>query len=294
VRAAVGLDIFPRASVRVRGGDAERAIQAHRPMAILDLSATELDALVGVPVQSSVVAPLHAEGELVGLLYLAGERGHDFTPDEIGLLRLIAERLASALDRAALLDAERQARAAAEAAEGRMRLLLEAGETLSEGTAVQRRLEQIVRLAVPKLADFCAIDLFEGDGSLRRVALAALEVDVERANWVVASRYQRDPLGTHPVWEVLRSARPLIWEDVDPDRLQRLARNGEHMRQLLERGICSWMGVPLLVEGQVRGAMSFTNAESQRRFAPEDLATAEELAGRVAAAIARSPGDTMG
>jgi GAF domain-containing protein len=294
VRAAVGLDIFPRASVRVRGGDAERAIQTHRPMAILDLSATELDALVGVPVQSSVVAPLHAEGELVGLLYLAGEHGHDFTSDEIGLLRLIAERLAGALDRAALLDAERQARAAAEAAEGRMRLLLQAGETLSEGTAVQRRLEQIVRLAVPKLADFCAIDLIEGDGSLRRVALAALDIDVERANWVVASRYRRDPLGTHPVWEVLRGARPLVWEDVDPDRLQRLARNGEHMRQLLERGICSWMGVPLLVEGQVRGSMSFTNAESQRRFAPEDLATAEELAGRVAVAIARSPGDTIG
>lgn len=129
---------------------------------------------------------------------------------------------------------------------------------------------------------------------MRRVALAALEVDVERANWAVASRYRRDPLGTHPVWEVLRYARPLIWEEVDPDRLQRLARNGEHLRQLLERGICSWMGVPLHVEGQVRGAMSFTNAESQRRFAPEDLATAEELAGRVAAAIARSPGDTIG
>ena len=43
------------------------------------LSAAELDALVGAPVQASVVAPLHAEGELVGLLYLACERGHTFT-----------------------------------------------------------------------------------------------------------------------------------------------------------------------------------------------------------------------
>jgi GAF domain-containing protein len=293
VRAAVGIDQMLRAPVRVRGGDAERAIQSRRPMAILDLSATELDALVGTSVQASVVAPLHAEGELVGLLYLASDHGHTFTPDELGLLRLIAERVAGAIDRAALLDAERSARAAAEAAEGRMRLLLQAGEALGAETAVQRRLEQIVRLAVPKLADFCAIDLLEPDGSLRRVALAALDVDVERANWAVASRYRRDPLGTHPVWEVLREARPVIWDDVDPDRLQRLARNGEHMRQLLDRGICSWMGVPLLVEGQVRGSMSFTNAESQRRFAPEDLATAEELAGRVAAAIARAPGDTI-
>ena len=48
------------------------------------------------------------------------------------------------------------------------------------------------------------------------------------------------------------------------------------------------------VQGQVKGSMSFTNAESQRRFAPEDVATAEELAGRVAAAIARSPSDTIG
>ena len=175
-----------------------------------------------------------------------------------------------------------------------MRLLLQAGETLGEESAVEGRLEQIVRLAVPKLADFCAIDLLEADGSLRRVALAALDVDIERANWAVASRYRRDPLGTHPVWDVLRDARPVIWSEVDPDRLQRLARNNEHLRQLLERGICAWMGVPLLVQGQVKGSMSFTNAESQRRFAPEDVATAEELAGRVAAAIARSPSDTIG
>ena len=294
VRAAVGLDQLPRASVRVRGGDAERAIQARRPMAILDLSAAELDALVGGPVQASVVAPLHAEGELVGLLYLACERGHTFTPDEVGLLRLIAERVASAIDRAALLDSERRARAAAEAAEGRMRLLLQAGETLGKESAVEGRLEQIVRLAVPKLADFCAIDLLEADGSLRRVALAALDVDIERANWAVASRYRRDPLGTHPVWDVLRDARPVIWAEVDPDRLQRLARNNEHLRQLLERGICAWMGVPLVMQGQVKGSMSFTNAESRRRFAPEDVATAEELAGQVAAAIARSPSDTIG
>jgi GAF domain-containing protein len=294
VRAAVGIDQMLRAPVRVRGGDAERAIQSRRPMAILDLSAAELDALVGKSVQASVVAPLHAEGELVGLLYLACDHGHSFTPDELGLLRLIAERIAGTIDRAALLEAERSARASAEAAEGRMRLLLQAGEALGAETAVQRRLEQSARLAVPKLADFCAIDLLEDDGSLRRVALAALDVDVERANWAVASRYRRDPLGTHPVWEVLRDARPLVWDDVDPDRLQRLARNGDHLRQLLERGICSWMGVPLLMDGKVRGAMSFTNAESQRRFAPEDLATAEELAGRVAAAIARAPGDTIG
>ena len=294
VRAAVGIDQMLRAPVRIRGGDAERAIQSRRPMPILDLSAAELDALVGTPVQASVVAPLHAEGDLVGLLYLASEQGHTFTPDELGLLRLIAERVAGAIDRAALLEAERSARASAEAAEGRMRLLLQAGEALGAETAVQRGLEQSVRLAVPKLADFCAIDLLEPDGSLRRVALAALDVDVERANWAVASRYRRDPLGTHPVWDVLRDARPLIWDEVDPDRLQRLARNGEHLRQLIERGIRSWMGVPLVVDGKVRGAMSFTNAESQRRFTPEDLATAEELAGRVATAIARSPGDTIG
>jgi GAF domain-containing protein len=294
-RAAVGLpQQLPRAPVRVRGGDAERAIQGRRPMPILDLSATELDALVGAPVPASVVAPLLVEGELVGLLYLAAGHGHTFTPDELGLLRLIAERVAGAIERARLLEAERSARAAAEAAEGRMRLLLQAGETLGEETAVESRLEQIARLAVPKLADFCAIDLLEADGSLRRVALAALDVDTERANWAIASRYRRDPLGTHPVWDVLRDAKPVIWGEVDPDRLQRLARNSDHLRRLLERGICAWMGVPLLVNGRVRGSMSFTDAESGRRFTPEDVATAEELAGRVATAIARSPGDTIG
>jgi hypothetical protein len=74
VRAAVGIDQMLRAPVRVRGGDAERAIQSRRPMPILDLSAAELDALVGTAVQASS-SPAPRRGRARRSSYLASEHG---------------------------------------------------------------------------------------------------------------------------------------------------------------------------------------------------------------------------
>ena len=56
---------------------------------------------------------------------------------------------------------------------------------------------------------------------------------------------------------------------------------------MLERDVCSWMAVPLADDG-IRGVMVFVNAQSQRHFTADDLATAQQLASRVANAIVRS------
>ncbi|HEV8229407.1 MAG TPA: GAF domain-containing protein [Candidatus Limnocylindria bacterium] len=293
VRAGLGLAHHARGGVRIRGGDAERAIQQRKAVALADRSAAEIESLLAARIQAAALAPLHAEGDLVGLLYLARPEPLAFAPDELGLLRLVADRVAGAIDRASLFEAERTARAAAQAAEGRMRMLLHAGEALGAATALERGLEELARIAVPDLADFCGIDLLEADGSLRRVAIAAVDMTMERDNWALASRHRRDPKGPHPIWDVIRGGQPMLWSDLDPERLQRLAWTPQHLRTMLERGTSSWMAVPLVADGRVRGAMAFVHSQSQRHFGPEDLATAQELAARVTAAIARSSGDTI-
>ncbi len=285
VRAGIGLAQASRTPLRVRGGDCERAIQSRRAVAITDLSAAEIEAVLSMRIQAGAIAPLIGDGQLIGLLYLGRESGHVFAPDELALLRLITDRVASAIERATLFESERRARAAAEAAEGRMRLLLQAGDTLG-GPEIDRALEGIARIAVPDLADFCAIDLLQED-ELRRVALAAADIEMERDNWALASREKRDPKSAHPIWQVLQTGHPIVWDELDPDRLQRLAWSPQHLRMMLERGVCSWMGVPLRDNGDVRGALILVNARSRRRFGPDDLATAEQLAARVSAALGR-------
>ena len=287
LRASSTRGQVPRTVVLLQSGDAERAITSRRPIAIADHSTREIDTILGAQVREAALAPLYAGGDLVGLLYVMRRQGRAFSADELGLLGLVGERVAAAVERGALLEAERRARAEAEAAEARMRLLLQAGDALGTESALERRLEDITRIAVPKLADLCAVDLLEKDGALRRVALAAVEVGMERDNWALSSRIRRDRTHAHPVWEVIDAVKPTLWDELDPERIGRLAWSPGHLRMMLERDVCSWMAVPLADDG-IRGVMVFVNAQSRRHFTANDLATAQQLASRVANAIVRS------
>ncbi|OLE77580.1 MAG: hypothetical protein AUG02_01490 [Chloroflexi bacterium 13_1_20CM_2_70_9] len=120
LRASSTRGQVPRTVVLLQSGDAERAITSRRPIAIADHSTREIDTILGAQVREAALAPLYAGGDLVGLLYVMRRQGRAFSADELGLLGLVGERVAAAVERGALLEAERRARAEAEAAEARI------------------------------------------------------------------------------------------------------------------------------------------------------------------------------
>ncbi len=50
--------------------------------------------------------------------------------------------------------------------------MADAGRILGASLDIEATLQQVARLAVPSIADWCAIDLLDPDGSLRSVAIA--------------------------------------------------------------------------------------------------------------------------
>ncbi len=67
-------------------------------------------------IQSLLGVPLLVEGRVLGVIHVGTLQPRQFTPDDIHLLELAADRVALAIDRANLYEAEQQARANAEAA----------------------------------------------------------------------------------------------------------------------------------------------------------------------------------
>ena len=57
----------------------------------------------------------------------------------------------------------------------RQRFLAEAGELLASSLDMDETLDTVAQLAVPALADWCAVDLLDEDGGLRGVALAHVD-----------------------------------------------------------------------------------------------------------------------
>ena len=73
----------------------------------------------------------------------------------------ITERKAAEAERERALAAEREARAAAEAAATRARFLAEASVLLDRSLDYDETLDSVAALAVPDIADWCAVDALE-------------------------------------------------------------------------------------------------------------------------------------
>ena len=169
-------------------------------------------------------------------------------------------------------------------AELHFQLLAKAGAVLAASLDYRTTLAHVARLAVPALADWCVVDVVE-DGRVERVEVA--HADPEKA--VRAQELRRYPPGPGgpdtPAGRVLRTGEPELIPEVTLASLRESGRSPEHVRLLREIGICSLMVVPLVARGEAIGSLAFIAAESDRRYGPEDLALAEELADRAAVAV---------
>jgi PAS domain S-box-containing protein len=170
-------------------------------------------------------------------------------------------------------------------AEDVQRFLAEASRLVAPALDRQGWLEQLPRSALPRLGDYCVIDLAGDDGGVR--ASVAAHVDPEKEE--VARELRRFPLkgreGGSPVMRVLRSGEPEVVLDV-PSGFVADTVDDEERRALLRRiAPNSYLVLPLEARGRRLGVMSFVMSEPGRRHTPGDVALAEELVRRVALAI---------
>lgn len=195
------------------------------------------------------------------------------------------ERKLAAAELERLLAREREARAAAEAAERRARFLGEASTLLASTLDPERTLKSLADLTVPYLADWTIVEVIANTEGPHLVAAAHRDPTRAEEARGLARAYPPDSQAPRVVPRVLRSGRPELYPDVSEEMLRDLARDAGHLALLRGLGLRSAMVVPLLVRGRTIGAITFVAAESGRRYGPADLALAEDLAWRAALAI---------
>lgn len=184
------------------------------------------------------------------------------------------------------VDREQLALAALQAASERLAFLAEASEVLASSLEVDETLERLAKLAVPRLADWCAIDMLDAHGTIELVALAHVNpAKVEMAR-DLRQRYPTDPDATTGAPNVLRTGRSELIEEIPPELIEQALADRPEIADLV-RGLQlrSSMVVPLMSGDRVSGAMTFVWAESGRRYTPADLQLAEDLARRASVAI---------
>ncbi len=163
--------------------------------------------------------------------------------------------------------------------------LADSSKLLAETRDYEHSLRALARAAVPRLGDWCAIDLVaspEGQGAfhLRRIAL--IHNDPHRV--ARAKEYARlfppDPREDHSG----ALARALGGETVVIPSIKDVAsvagsRDERHLAFVQTLGIGSMMVVPLALAGRVLGTMTFCSGDSNHQYDEVDRQIAEDLAG---------------
>jgi PAS domain S-box-containing protein len=166
------------------------------------------------------------------------------------------------------------------------RFLAEASRVLADSLEYESTLAAIAHLAVPGVADWCAVELGnDATGELDRVAVA--HIDPAKVIWAqeIAERYPADPRADRGVHHVLRTGEAQLWPDIPDALIVEAAKDEEHLRLIRGLGMTSVMMVPMRVRERVFGVISFVSAESGRRFTEADLRLAEDLALRAGTAV---------
>ena len=88
-----------------------------------------------------------------------------------------------------------------------LRFLAESGATLASSLDYRTTLANVASLAVPTLADWCAVDVLEEDGSVERVAVEHPDPEKAALAYELQERYPPDPETTRGLREVLRDRR---------------------------------------------------------------------------------------
>jgi serine phosphatase RsbU (regulator of sigma subunit) len=170
-------------------------------------------------------------------------------------------------------------------AEETLRFMAQASRLLSEtGLEYERTLEELTRLVVPRLADWCAIDLKTETG-IENVGVAHVDpAKVELARMLQA-RFPPDPHAPTGVPAVIRTGVSQLTEEITDDLIDAVVDDLEMRDLLRELGLRSAIVAPLAAHGDTLGALTLISAEQGRRYTALDVAVAEDLGHRAALSI---------
>ncbi|HEX7091894.1 MAG TPA: GAF domain-containing protein [Longimicrobiales bacterium] len=223
-------------------------------------------------IASMLDAPIRAGGELMGIVCFehVGPPRH-WTVEDESFAASIADFASIVIEAA---DHEQ--------AEAHMRLLARAGEILTSSLDFRTTLDNVIRLIVPRLADWCIMDLVE-DGRVRRLASAHEMKGKERILRELEQRYPISPDSPQLGAVALRTGEPQLVREMTDEVLRKHAVDEDHLALARALGVRSYLAVPLKARGRTLGVLSFGTTE--RSYGDDDVTFAQDVAGRAAIAI---------
>ena len=237
-------------------------------------------------VKSALAVPIQRDGRSLGVIYLENNlAARVFTPERVRLFSLLSTQVGIALDNSRLFESLNAEVAVRLRAEQAMRFLADASVAMVESLDYRTTLAKVARLAVPFLADWCRVDLLQGDTGLVPVAAVHRDPSLEPVLRGFVEASPTLPASELPWAVALRSGQPVLIPEASQDFLLGAGRDLEVEAASRALGVRSIMVVPLCTTRGTIGAMTFVSGAPNRRYDSQDLELAQEVARRAAVSM---------
>ncbi|NOK09443.1 sensor histidine kinase [Corallococcus exercitus] len=169
--------------------------------------------------------------------------------------------------------------------EEHLRLLAGASSFLATSLDYQATLRNVVRLAVPTVADWCIVDMTTGDGGIQRLEVAHAPgepAELREPLWAPAP-YEAIAPALRGAMPLLLRGQPFFIEDVTEEGLRQLTSDPGRLEVFRKLRLRSLVLVPMVAGERPLGILSFgTTWRSGRGYTAADLPYLQELANRAA------------
>jgi signal transduction histidine kinase len=171
----------------------------------------------------------------------------------------------------------------------RWRFLAESSALLDRSLEYKETLTNVVRLVVPRIADYAGIALLGDDGSLTWGYSAHCDPTKEALVGRLRAYQPQVAIEDSPTAKALRTGETQFLPEVDEAMLHLIARDETHLSLLRQLAPTSVIFLALSARDRVLGSLVLaTTRDSARRFTDRDVAIANEVARRVALAVDRA------
>ena len=233
-------------------------------------------------IQSLISVPLPVGGIRRAALVAYYLTPHVTTNAERQVAAALGHLAATALNNAEARLRQEQLRLEAERHSQRMAFLAEVSSLFST-LDYEASFRRLANLAVPRLGDWCAIDV-ERDGRLTRLAVAHPDPDMLR---VAEQLYVGDLTleDSTAVGRVMQTGEAELYSEITDTQLATAARDADHLASLRLLSMRSAIVAPLLARGRTLGVLTLVSSNPERRYDASDLRFVELVARRAAMVI---------
>jgi len=244
-------EAFSRMLVESFRGEDVSAVAFTEPLIVSSVADTPLledraRALRQEGIESMMAVPLTIGGHGTGTLVFYYRTPHQFDEVEVQTARALGNLAAAAITSAELFEAQRRSREQAERANRQTAFLAEASAALGSSLDYEETLRTVAQLAVPQIADWCAVDVVDEHGEVQRLAVS--HIDSAQASTAGSA-----------VADVIGFGTALMRPNV--------------------------IVVPLTAHRRTFGALTFVYADSARTYSDVDFRFAHDMAYRAALAV---------